>query len=377
MQPSAFDRVYFQSLKRDLVAATRDVFRVPDSQVNESFARGFGVQTYAALIAALDGDHPRKQLKAPGVELFDHAAFAARMTELADERIAESVSAILEGARIDIKIVRRSPARQNPVRYSDIAYDVTVAISGVPPEVLELSPEFLIPEFFGLDGTELYRLDCDWSFRVDGEYAITRKQSGQGLLNSKIVDGRWKGGLYIYSLKHQEDDARCLRSVKAALARAMLPALTSRVRCSINQPDRYQYGAWRVRITIGPVIQGFLGGSRLVFALPKLPKRLVVMDKGCMFDVGVGVFQNGEWSADIYSNGIPEDKNPTGIAQVKAELLQAVNQALQGTGFTVRARERSRACRSLFLTGREPGNAKAPRVFLKSNAVNAMFSTVS
>ncbi|MDR5796480.1 hypothetical protein QCE49_24145 [Caballeronia sp. LZ008] len=333
MQPSAFDRAYFQSLKRDLLAATRDFFRVSDSQVNESFARGFGVNTYAALIAALDGNHPRKHLKAPDVELLDHAAFAARMTELSDDRTAESVSAILEGARIEIKIVRRSPARQNPVRYSDIAYDVTVDISGVPPEVLESSPEFLIPEFLRPDGTELYRLDCDWSFRVDGEYAVTRMQSGRGLLNTKVVDGHWKGALYVYSPQHQGDDSRCLRSVKAALARAILPALTSRVRCSIFRPDRYQYGAWRVRIAIGPVIQAFLGGSRLVFALPKLPKRHVVMDKGFMFDLGVGVFQDGEWCADIYSNGVHEDENPTSLAQVKAELLQAVNLALHGAGF--------------------------------------------
>ncbi|MGF6536130.1 hypothetical protein P3T20_006948 [Paraburkholderia sp. GAS206C] len=333
MQPSSFSRVHFQSLKSDIVAATSELFRVRDSQLNEAFARGFGVKTHAALIAALDGHHPRKLLNEPGAELLDHAAFAARMTELADDRTAESVTVMLEGARIDVKIVKRPPARQNPGRYLDIAYDVTVEISGVSPEVLESSPEFLIPEFFKPDGTELYRLDCDWSLRVASEYAVTRKKEGQGLLNTKVVDGRWSGGLYVYSLEHQGDDSRCLRSVKAALARAILPALTSRVRCSIFQPHRYQYGAWRVRITIGPAIQKFLGGSPLVFALPVLPKRNVVIEKGYMRDINVGEFLDGDWYADVYSNGIAEDKNPTSIAQVKAALLLSVNQALQRAGF--------------------------------------------
>jgi hypothetical protein len=334
MQLSALTRASLNSLKCDLVTATSEVFHVQDSKLNESFARGFGVNTHAALIAALDGILPRKQMAASGSESFDNAAFTARMSELADDRTAESVSAILDGARVSVTLTKRPPARQNPVRFLDIAYDVLVKISGVSPEVLESSPEFLIPEFFKPDGTELYRLDCDWSLRVASDYAVGRKDPGQGLLNTKVVDGRWSGGLYVYSLEHQQDDSRCLRSVKGALARAILPALTPRVRCSIFRPSRYQYGAWRVNISLGPVVRKFLGNSPLVFTLPTLLKRNVVMEPGFMRDLHIAAFQNGEWAADVYSNGIDEDDNPTTIARVKAQLLSSVNKTLKDAGFT-------------------------------------------
>lgn len=333
MQFSAFTRADFSSLKRNLVAVTSEMFRVQDSPLNESFARGFGVNTYAALIAALDGVHPRKQMTASADESFDNAAFAARMAELVDDRTAESVSAILDGVRISVTISKRPPARQRSERFLDIAYDVSVKVSGVSPEVLESSPEFLIPEFFKPDGPELYRLDCDAALRVDSEYAVARKQPGRGLLNTKIVDGRWSGGLYVYSLEHQQDDSRCLRAVRAALARAILPVLTPRVRCAVFQPGRYEYGAWRVNITLGPAVRKFLGDSHLVFTLPKWPKRNVVMEPDFMRDLHVGIFRDGAWSADIYSNGIAEDDNPTTIAQVKAGLLASVNEVLRNAGF--------------------------------------------
>ncbi|MEM5435961.1 hypothetical protein [Paraburkholderia diazotrophica] len=101
----------------------------------------------------------------------------------------------------------------------------------------------------------------------------------------------------------------------------------------VFQPGRYQYGAWRASITLGPAVREFIGNSRLAFTLPKWPKRNVVMQPGFMRDLDVAMFQNGEWSADIYSNGIGEDENPTAIAEVKAGLLSSVNEALRNAGF--------------------------------------------
>ncbi len=322
MQSPVPNRTPLKVLKQNLKNATDEHFRVKDSYLNEALARGFGYRTYASFIAGA------KEATPPLHDTFDYSAFVARLTELSNDHTAETVGVFLEGVRVIIRVEKYPPEQQRVDRYTDIAYDVTVEVSGLAPETIEKTPQFFVPEF-GTNGVEPFRLDSHHAYRADNGYAVTRGRSGEGILTAKLINGCWKGGLFIYAPEHQLDDARCIRSVKASLVRAILPALTSHVHCCIFRPDHYQYGAWRVQLSIGSTVKAHLSGAGLAFDLPDLPSRHLVISPDYRFDIGAGKFENGLWCADLYSNGIPEDENPTSIADVKAKLLASVNEKLR------------------------------------------------
>lgn len=110
------------------------------------------------------------------------------------------------------------------------------------------------------------------------------------------------------------------------------------VRVTIERPAGYDYGAWRVRMSLrSPGAMEFMGGP-IPFRIPQLPARRVHPDRG--FRVAArdwggkgsgldGIFVDGVWEGDVYSNGVAEDDNPTSMDAVITELKAAVRDRLR------------------------------------------------
>jgi len=103
------------------------------------------------------------------------------------------------------------------------------------------------------------------------------------------------------------------------------------VSCKIYQPDDYDFGAWRVVATLGQRVLERLGGT-LVFNLPSLSNRICHPDKSyvCAIDgERRGIFKEGQWQGDVYSNGVSETENPTTIEEVRDIFIENVMRAVQ------------------------------------------------
>jgi hypothetical protein len=95
----------------------------------------------------------------------------------------------------------------------------------------------------------------------------------------------------------------------------------------IVRPDSYDFGAWRVVAKLRSDIEY----KSLTFCMPSLPKRMFQADtqyRNVVAGELHGRFSEGEWHADLYTNGVSEDLNPTSIAAVEEELVQNVMRAL-------------------------------------------------
>ncbi|ANJ76418.1 hypothetical protein PQH03_29010 [Ralstonia insidiosa] len=298
---------------------------VKEHHLNEAIAFGYGLPTYASLVASLASGHTY----APSD--FRHLAFLEHLETLSDDRpMAESAAAAACGITIQIDITKRSPERQRSDDYLDIAYDVDLMVNGLSPESLEASPTFLVPSNFG--GPHI-RLASASTHKVDGEFAVTRNRNKRDLVSVKLIRGQWAGGLFL-DIRPDADAARYLRSAKAALVREIIQVVNPWVNCRIFRPDAYDYGAWRVEMSLGQAGLAALGSSRLVFDIPRHQERLVVPDKEYLFDINpaqakhLGQFQDGIWAADVYSNGISEDANDVKIDQLRKQFVRSVYQKL-------------------------------------------------
>ncbi|MFJ1259026.1 hypothetical protein [Cupriavidus sp. CuC1] len=103
------------------------------------------------------------------------------------------------------------------------------------------------------------------------------------------------------------------------------------VSCEITRPDGYDYGAWQITMTLSPSLLKKLGNNSLAFELPALPKRMCMPEKAYVRAIAgelCGNVVEGQWRGDIYSNGIPEDQNPTKIEAVRDAFVQSVKRAL-------------------------------------------------
>lgn len=329
MQTRLHTRAELWGFTEALKAVATQHFDVPSGKFNEAIAAGFGKRTQAALFASLDGGRP--------ADRFDHSAFVSRLSSLMDEESADAVGALLDGIQLDIEIVKYSERRTRAHHYSDIAYDISALVrnTGLGVEAAERSAKFLLPQFNSPHG-EPYRVDSAHTHRHADDFPVSRLVDKRLLIVACLRDLRWEGGLFIYSLHHQADDANCLKSVKAALARKILPAVSPRIRCQIFRPDHYDERARRVEISLGHKYSELLNGAKLQFSIPKLSYRMVHIDKGYMGnDVHVGRLVDGQWFGDVYSNGIDEASNPTSIKTFRAALLLAVHDSLRRYGLEV------------------------------------------
>lgn len=105
------------------------------------------------------------------------------------------------------------------------------------------------------------------------------------------------------------------------------------VRVTIERPAGYDYGTWRARMTLrSPDAMEFMGGP-VPFSIPRLDARRIDPGKGyCVAAANWdgkgsgldGIFVDGVWEGNIYSNGVEEDSNPTPMSDIVTALKAAV-----------------------------------------------------
>lgn len=324
MHPQAWTTASVQFHQSSTARRIHEHIPLKDSLLKEAHARGLGFKSHAALI-----DHFKKTVELPA-RAFDQKEFVTRVAELAGEDTALAIDALLDGVQLNIAVIKHSPQRQRSHVYSDIAYDVnvTVALPDDSPESLKGEVLFHLPEFGRDAGKEPYRVDSAFDRRATTDYRKTRAVDGNSTVVAKLVDGHWHGSFFVYAQEHQEDDTQSIRSVKAALARAILPQLPTRVRCRIFRPDSYELGAWRVEMRLPGEVQRFWNGSPFLLDLPALSKRNFIASSEFSHGPSIARFVDGVWKADLYTNGIAEELNPTSLADVKQALLQGVDDLL-------------------------------------------------
>ncbi len=302
---------------------------VKPSALKEAVARGYGFRTDAARAAASKSEQDTSGMLS---QSFDDDAFERRLAELSDERSATTARTVLEGARLDITVTKVSAARQRAATYSDVAYDVEVVLSGVASEVLGGDVVFRLPQFGRGAVAEPYRVDSAHDRRELADYQL-RHHGGGNTLVAKLVNGHWHGGLFVYAPEHQRDDARCIESVRAALTRAILPELPTRVRCSVFKPSQYEDRAWRVEIRLPSGLVRRWGSSPFVFYIPTFRQWIFQAKPEYRYGgVESGVFVDGIWAADLYSNGVSEDENSNRRVEVWQGLLDNVNAVAEKLG---------------------------------------------
>lgn len=325
MHPQTWTVSSIQTHQSSIAQRVRELIPLKDSAIKEAHARGLGFGTHAALKAYF------KTTPELPARTFNNADFVLRLSELAGRTTAGVVEGVLDGIQLDISVVKRSKTRQQSARYSDIAYDVDIMVtpSRSFPRAVDGEIQFHLPEF-GQDASKPpYLVDSAHDRRLVTDYQKTRAGQGGSTLVAKLVNGHWHGGFFVFAPEHKADDSQSIRSLRVALARAILPQLPTRVRCFIFRPDNYQYGAWRVEMRLTPAIQQLWSGSPFLFDLPTLPRRHFIMESGFRADERAGRFIDGVWKADLYTNGIHEAENPTDLRKVEHALLQCVDQVVQ------------------------------------------------
>lgn len=128
-----------------------------------------------------------------------------------------------------------------------------------------------------------------------------------------------------------------LRDLVHEYVAANIHRLPDRVVVHIGKPRDYQPGAWTVLIKLRDPNEGIWLDHPISFALPELKLRRLASDKDYGTVVGLpdfsgytsgGIFLNGVWRGHLYSNGIPEDENPTTIEEVRQRLRDDVTSLL-------------------------------------------------
>lgn len=110
------------------------------------------------------------------------------------------------------------------------------------------------------------------------------------------------------------------------------------VLCEVYQADGYQLGAWRLEAKLHPVFVKKLSGQSLTFNLPEIPKRLFISEKEYRTagpEGLLGMFVNGQWKGDVYSNGINENENPSSVDDFRRAFIEVVRSAALKTGLTL------------------------------------------
>ncbi len=95
----------------------------------------------------------------------------------------------------------------------------------------------------------------------------------------------------------------------------------------------YDPGAWKVIIRLKNTNKDT---PPILFRFPKLKKRIFHSDQDYFaawpIETGgheiCGMLKNGIWTGHLYSNGTPEDKNPTSIETVRETLMEEIKKQL-------------------------------------------------
>lgn len=315
----------FRAHLKDLINQTKDSLSqlapVKKTHLEEAFARGLGKQSFASLMAANNSGNEFP------LEDFSISEAVSRYGALSKNPYdAELLRSILLRFNLVVGIVKRPLAAQGWHKYTDTAYDCRVRV----PDTLagDVAPElFMLPENFGAFGMVVASRA---SHKADGDFAITRNRSGHNLLSAEFIDHEWLGALYLLA-EQAANDQRYLRSASIALARSAIVSASPWVRCLIYRPDRYDEGAWRIDMSLGPAFYSAVSSLDISFRIPQLPERRFDVRPPYLWNLdpakGVhdGRFVNGQWRCHMYSNGVPEASNVTPVHEVYRQLIESVS----------------------------------------------------
>ncbi|MFP0199043.1 hypothetical protein ACKJSM_28275 [Pseudomonas sp. PHC1] len=325
MHPAVRTTAELEQLFRSVHADVTLHFALKYDHLRQGLCAGLGFKSHAALVAAL------KTSELVDVSGFNHLALIERLQAIGNSHeTAEAVSSIIDGRRLSITI-KKQP--QNP-RHSNTSYYLEVIPQDVSAGVVTSPFFFIMPLFGNPDEEPPYQVDSAAFYRHSSEFSATRPR-GRGLLTVEGTDGKWFGGLFIYDPNQQLEDTNCKRTVSAALARKILPAISPRFNCQLYKPDGYQKEAWKLRVSLGNYAREKLGSSSPVLEIPSQKARRFSPDEGYRFSADKMQFKDGLLEAHIYSNGISEDENPTSIDAVRAEVVRSIHLALAALGVNI------------------------------------------
>ncbi|MBN3340817.1 hypothetical protein H5A44_00015 [Pectobacterium brasiliense] len=325
MSKEISSRIEFEQLARKIHSVVQQHFTCKFDPLRQAICAGYGSKSHAAMISKLNNGEPIN------LEKFDHLAFIARLQGMGflSETIL-AINSIIDGRRLKISIDKLP---DNP-KYSNTSYNVQVEATHFSGESVNESFFFIVPTFGGLNGVgDKYRVDSAYNYRHSSKFSVSRYPDGRGLLTVEGNNGRWGGGMFIYDFQHQQDDSSCKQAVRAALARKILVAVSPRFNIQLYKPDGYDTGAWRLRVSLGDEVRSYLGTTPLVLSIPAQDRRRFLPDNGYRRDINLMHFENGLLEAHVYSNGIPENENPTPIEDVYLVMVKSMHQTLDQLGF--------------------------------------------
>ncbi len=106
----------------------------------------------------------------------------------------------------------------------------------------------------------------------------------------------------------------------------------------IYKPEDYDYGVWRVTVTLKTPSDGEWMGAPIPFELPDLPYRIIQSDpeyravvarRSDGMAVLGGRFDNGFWRGHVRTNGREESTNPISIEQVEEAIREVLDKAFK------------------------------------------------
>lgn len=314
----------FKSLLHETKNAAKPLFAISQGHLAESLASGLAYRTSAAMWAD----------ESDAMIPFSETAFIDRLAILAGDPVkARATAALVAGFRLDLTFTKRT------AHFGELETVFDMAIVIRPPDGdMPLTVPFRLPEFFNATGQEKWRVDANYTHRVDNKHAVTRRGLGRKLLDTELKDGRWSGALYIYDDRARLNPEVCLGSVRAAMAKIILANLITTVTIDVFKPDTYMNGAWRVEMRGGSAVHAVFTDGTIPFLLPTLPKQRVIIgtyDRAHMPIPGEGRFVDGVFGIDVHTNGMPEEQNPVPMETVRELFLQAVRTRLESAGITM------------------------------------------
>ncbi|WP_421301489.1 hypothetical protein [Aeromonas veronii] len=323
--------IAFDSHSRDLLEVINKNLHLKYklSTVKESLSAGYGYKSHAALLSKYKSD----ESFFIDVNSFDHFNFIKRLANLEhDFLLVKAISSIVDGARLTLDIEEQPENFQ----YSNTRHKIRASVSTFTGESI-FSPFYFIMPMFGDARNEPYRIDSYASHRVDeGIHALTRNNNKKHLLTVQGRNGEWSGKIFIYDTRLQSNEHGCMRTISSALARRILASVSPRLNIELYRPDRYEYGAWRLKITLGDIASKFFSGRTIPITKPSLNKRLIHVDRQNLYSINQEKFHDGVFSANIYSNGIVEDENPTPINDVYKAFFYGFFEQLAHYGLTIK-----------------------------------------
>ncbi|WP_171455223.1 hypothetical protein [Serratia marcescens] len=142
-----------------------------------------------------------------------------------------------------------------------------------------------------------------------------------------------------YSYYEHVNQLRCMRGMSSIQAEKNDFTHEGRLcRLNVTKPASYQYGAWRVSISLKDGVNVTEPDVLTGLHYPRLPHRLVIADRDEPYcSVASGEedsepgfrFVDGVCELDVYSNGKPERSNPTPMTKVAEALAAEIDARLK------------------------------------------------